>query len=189
MHRNRPPHILHSFGVTMLTGLALAGCTSATTGNASPASDDVGAPPTTAGRVVSDDWWKSANVCGLLDQAAASHLGFPNPGRPDINSAAQNSCDWDSGNGQNAGIVLTGQRYNDLSANGGQLSNVSINGRPGEQDAGSGGNGSCDLALQATDGSRALIIATVIPGTADQACQLAQGVAHAIEPKLPRLTQ
>lgn len=185
MGRRPLPHVVYALSVATLGGLVLAGCVSGTPGNASPATTSGAA---TTHRAATDEWWRTANVCGLLARTAAAQLGFANPGQVDINSDAQKSCDWDDNHsGENAGVVLTSQRYDDLAQEDGQLSDITINGRPGKQEAGSGGDRTCDLTLKATKGSRVLIITALTTGTTDQACQLAQGVARAIEPELPRL--
>jgi hypothetical protein len=68
----------------------------------------------------------------------------------------------------------------------GQLSDVTIAGRPAKQDAQAGGSDhACGLAIQATSGSDALISVFTLNETAAQACALAQNVGTAIAPKLP----
>jgi hypothetical protein len=100
-----------------------------------------------------------------------------------IHSDTQNSCQWDSSG--HVQVALTSDPYDSLVANGGQISDLTFSGRPAVQSAGAGGPGACDVSLEATSGSRALIAATTDSNLTDQACTLAQGVAKAISPKLP----
>jgi hypothetical protein len=183
------PAIAASVGVALAATLILAGCTSATAGDPTTTATTGGLASsprtTTVGRTAgaADNWWQKINSCDLLDQSDAAQLGFMTPGHVYIQSEAENSCAWDSSS-VSLQIVLTRQRYDDLTSNGGSVSRLTIENRPGELDAGSGGQGGCDLSLEATQGSRALIIATTNFST-DQACQTAKGVAQAIAPKLP----
>lgn len=180
------PAIAASVGVALATALILAGCTSATAGDPTTAATTDGSmssPVTTTASGAGDNWWQKIDSCALLGQSDAAQLGFTAPGHVYIQSEAENSCAWDSSS-VSLQIVLTRQRYDELTPNGGSTSRLAIGTRHGELDAGSGGQGGCDLSLEATKGSRALIIATTNFST-DQACQTAKGVAQAIAAKLP----
>jgi hypothetical protein len=133
---------------------------------------------------VSDDWWHNVNACDLLDQATATGLGYPQPGQ--LQGGEPYDCRWTASDGSVFGIVLESQPYGSLSANMGQLSDLTIAGRPAKQDAQAGGDPhGCDIALQATSGSDAFIEVSTLSSTVAQACQIAQTVAAAIAPKLP----
>ncbi len=179
-----------SVGVGLVATLALAGCANATVGDPTAAATTIGSASspvsTTGGNAngVADTWWQKINSCALLGQSDATHLGFTTPGHVYIQSESQNSCAWNSSS-VSLQIVLTRQRYDDLTPNGGNISTLTIGNRPAELDAGSGGGqGGCDLSLEATKGSRALVIAVTNFST-DEACQTAKGVAQAIAPQLP----
>jgi hypothetical protein len=133
---------------------------------------------------VPDDWWHNANACHLLDQATATELGYPQPGQ--IQDGESYNCVWTASDGSVIGIVLEGQSYTSLQANMGQLSDLTIAGRPAKQDLQAGGDPhGCGIALQATNESNALITVNTLSTTAAQACQIAQTVATAVAPQLP----
>jgi len=172
--------------VAIAAALTVAGCTNATTGNPTSTATTTDSPsnPTNSTGHVSDTWWQTINSCDLLDQSDAARLGFTTPGHVYIRSEAQNSCAWNSSS-VTLQIVLTRQRYDDLTPDGGSISTLTIGARPATLDTGSGGGqGGCDLSLEATPGSRALVIAVTNFST-DQACQTAKAVATAIAPQLP----
>jgi hypothetical protein len=167
--------------------LGLAGCSTTHSGTPTPTSGtDPGDGPGSASsttQAVSDDWWQTVNACNLLDQATATGLGYPQPGQTQGESY---NCRWTASDGSVFGIVLESQPYDSLSANMGQLSEVTIANRPAKQDAQAGGDvHSCDLAIEATKGSDAFIDVSTLSSTTAQACQIAQTVATAIAPKLP----
>jgi hypothetical protein len=122
----------------------------------------------------------------MVDTTTLTQLGFTSPGSVAANNSVQNRCDW---NQQNAtlGVELATQPYHTLLALGGQLSDLTIAGRPAEQDYVSSAN-NCGVAVEATKGSRALIIAVTLDNTSDRACTIAKTVAQAIAPKLPSLS-
>lgn len=174
--------------VVAVAALGLAGCTTSHDGiprptpGSDPGNGTSGVPSTT--QAVPDDWWHNANACNLLDQATATELGYPQPGQ--IQGSETYNCQWTASDGSVIGIVLEGQSYDSLQVNMGQLSDLTIAGRPAKQDAQPGGDPhGCEVALQATKGSNAFIDVDTLSTTAAQACQTAQAVAAAIAPKLP----
>lgn len=168
-------------------GLA-AGCTTTNPGSPAPTSgsdpgDGSGSASSTA-QAVPDDWWHNANACNLLDQATATQLGYPQPGQ--TQGGETYNCQWTASDGSVIGIVLQGQSYDSLQVDNGQLSSLTIAGRPAKQDAQPGGDPhGCEIGLLATTGSNAFIDVDTLNTTATQACQTAQAVANAIAPKLP----
>jgi hypothetical protein len=175
--------------VVAVAALGLAGCTNNNPGLPTPTSDSGpggGASGTSATTpAASDNWWHSVNACHLLDQATATGLGYPQPGQ--LQGGLSNDCRWTASDGSVIDIVLGSQRYDSLSANMGQLSDLTIAGRPAKQDLQAGGDPhGCDITIQATAGSDAYIPVSTLSSTAAEACQIAQTVATAIAPKLPR---
>jgi hypothetical protein len=174
--------------VVAVAALGLAGCTTSHDGIPTPTSgsdpDDSSGSASTTTPAVSDDWWHDVNACHLLDQATATELGYPQPGQ--LQGGLSNDCRWTASDGSVIGIVLEGQSYDSLQANMGQLSDLTIAGRPAKQDLQAGGDPhGCGIALQATNESNALITVNTLSTTAAQACQIAQTMATAIAPKLP----
>lgn len=174
--------------VVAVAALGLAGCTTSHDGIPTPTSGsnpgDGSSSVSTTNPAVSDDWWHNVNACHLLDQATATELGYPQPGQ--LQGGLSNDCRWTASDGSVIGIVLEGQSYDSLQANMGQLSDLTIAGRPAKQDLQAGGDPhGCGIALQATNGSNALITVNTLSTTAAQACQIAQTMATAIAPKLP----
>jgi hypothetical protein len=122
----------------------------------------------------------------MVDTTTLAQLGFTSPGSVAISDSLQNRCDWSQ---QNAtmGVALQTQAYHTLLALGGQLSDLTIAGRPAEQDDLSSAS-TCSVAVEATKGSRALIIVVTLDNTSNRACSIAKTVAQAIAPKLPSLS-
>jgi hypothetical protein len=169
-----------------VAAVGLAGCTTTNPGSPTDTSGASATDPSTSSRsqTVSDDWWKTANACNLLDQATATGLGYPQPG--EIQDGQSYNCAWTAADGSTFGIVLEGQPYESLPANMGQLSDVTIAGRPAKQDAqNGGGQHSCSLAIRATKGSDVFIDVDTLNTTVAQACTIATTVGTAIAPKLP----
>jgi hypothetical protein len=166
--------------------LGLASCSATNPGIPTPTSSGNGSDSAanTTTPAVSADWWKAVNACTLLDQATATQWGYPQPGQ--IQDGEAFNCMWTAPNGSVLGITLEGQSYDSLPANMGQLSDLTIAGRPAKQDAQAGGDPhGCDIAVQATAGSDAFIGVNTLNSTVAQACQIAQGIATAVAPKLP----
>jgi hypothetical protein len=174
--------------VAAVAALGLTGCTTSNNGFPTPTSGsdpghDSGSASSTP-QAAPDDWWHNVNSCNLLDQATAAGLGYPQPG--EVQGGQSYNCRWTAPDGSVIGVVLEGQSYDSLQANMGQLSDLTIAGRPAKQDLQAGGDPhGCDMALQATNGSNAFIAVNTLSTTATQACQVAQTVAAAIAPKLP----
>lgn len=162
--------------------LTLAGCSGTTVGTPT-ATDSAGSVPSSTAQGTSDNWWQSIDSCSLLSATSAVQLGLPAAGKPDIQSQTENGCKWSSTG--HVLVTLTSQAYNTLVDNGGKVSDISVGNRLAQQEFGAGGPGECDVSVQATKGSRALIVATTDSNSTDQACQLARGVAAAIASKLP----
>jgi hypothetical protein len=171
--------------VVAVAALGLAGCTTSNNGLPTPTSGSgPGSSSGATSQAVPDDWWHNANACNLLDQATATELGYPQPGQ--IQDGESYNCVWTASDGSVIGIVLESQSYTSLQANMGQLSDLTIAGRPAKQDLQAGGDPhGCGIALQATNESNALITVNTLSTTAAQACQIAQTVATAVAPKLP----
>jgi hypothetical protein len=111
-------------------------------------------------------------------------LGYPEPGQ--IQGGLSFDCVWTASDGSVISIVLESQPYDSLQANMGQLSDLTIGGRPAKQDLQAGGDQhACDITIPATAGSDAFIDVSTLSTTAAQACQIAQTMATAIAPKLP----
>jgi hypothetical protein len=173
--------------VVAVAALGLVGCTTTNHGVPTPTSGSdpgvSGSSPATS-QAVSDDWWHNVNACNLLDQAVATGLGYPQPGQ--VQGGESYNCQWTASDGSVIGVVLESQPYDSLQANMGQLSDLTIAGRPAKQDLQAGGDQhGCDITVQATAGSDAYIPVSTLSSTAAQACQIAQAVATAIAPKLP----
>lgn len=170
--------------VATVVGLGVVGCSTTNPGSPTPTSGGDSGNPSSTAHAVSDDWWKSVNACTLLDQATATQLGYPQPGQ--IQDGRPSDCGWTAGDGSTVGVTLNSQQYDTISADMGQLSDVTIAGRPAKQDAQAGGSThACGLAIQATSGSDVLISVFTLNETVAQACTLAQNVGAAIAPKLP----
>ena len=184
--RSIRPSLTLIAAATALAAFVLAGCTTTSSGNPTGTTNSSATDPATSSQsqTVSDDWWKTANACGLLDQATATRLGYPQPG--EIQDGQSYNCAWTAADGSTFGIVLEGQPYESLPANMGQLSDVTIGGRPAKQDAqNGGGQHSCALAIQATKGSDVFIDVDTLDSTVTQACVVATTVGTAIASKLP----
>jgi outer membrane PBP1 activator LpoA protein len=171
--------------VAAVAALVLAGCTTSNPGLPTPTSgSDPGSSSPATSQAVSDDWWHDTNACNLLDQATATGLGYPQAGQ--VQGGQSYNCRWTASDGSVIGILLESQSYDSLQANMGQLSDLTIAGRPAKQDLQAGGDPhSCDITVQATAGSDAFIDVSTLNTTAAQACQIARTVATAIAPKLP----
>lgn len=168
----------------LVAAVALAGCTTVHGGTPTATSTDSSTSTSPSGsQAASDDWFKNVNACDLLDQSTATGLGYPQPGQ--IQDGQSFSCAWTAADGSTFGIVLEGKPYQSLSPTLGQLSDVTVGGRPAKQatPAGSGIH-SCSLAIEATKGSNAFIDVDTLSSTAEP-CTVATTVGTAIAPKLP----
>ncbi|HEX7659041.1 MAG TPA: DUF3558 family protein [Pseudonocardiaceae bacterium] len=147
-----------------------------------------GAASTTSassGGGVSDRWFNSVQACSMIDQATLTQLGFTSPGTVVTNNDYENRCDWKQ---ENAGISIdmTPNAWDTLSANGGQLSNLTVGGRSAQQDDLSSQH-SCIVAVEATKGSQAMIVVDVLPASGLNPCDIAQQAAAGAVSKLPKL--
>ena len=180
-----PKRILPLVSVAALVAaVSLSGCTTVNGGTPTATSTCNSMSTSPSGsQAASDDWFKTVNACDLLDQSTATGLGYPQPGQ--IQDGTSFSCAWTAADGSTFGIVLEGKPYQSLSPTLGQLSDVTIGGRPAKQatPAGSGIH-SCSLAIEATKGSNAFIDVDALSSTTEP-CTVATTVGKAIAPKLP----
>lgn len=174
--------------VVGLAATGMTGCSTTKPGTPTPTSGASTGDDTTGAPAVSDDWWRSVNACGLLDQGTATSLGYPQPGQ--IQEGNKQDCAWTAADGSTVTVVLEGQAYDSGSADMGQQSRVTVAGRPAVQNAQIGGSPhGCGLAIQATKGSDAFIDVETLNSTVPEACSLAQSVGTAIAPKLPSIAK
>jgi hypothetical protein len=174
--------------------LALTGCTDTQTGGPSPVSTGPSGTSSAAASASNQSGADSAlaavQPCGLLTTAEAAQFQAQGPGQVDDTSAAgsTSACGWHgrsaSGQSVSFGIdIRAGQGVDEVQANGGQLTDGTVNGRTARQLA--DGN-SCILALKVGAHSR-VDVSVVVVGDTDStaACQTASSIANIIEPKLP----
>ncbi|HEX7659677.1 MAG TPA: DUF3558 family protein [Pseudonocardiaceae bacterium] len=147
---------------------------------------NTGTTPTSAS-TASDTWYTAVKSCDMLDQSQLATLGFMGTGSVQENDSTQNSCEWTQSQLGSMGIVLASSTYSSLNGLGDPVTDVTIAGRPGKIAEDPSSVGGCDLAIEATSGSRAQIIVTVAGGS-DKACSIAKQVAADIAPKLPSLS-
>jgi hypothetical protein len=177
---------------SMLAALAIlgvAGCSNGNDGTPEPTSSfssgDSTSSTTSNTQSTSDEWFRSVNACNLVDQSTATGLGYAQPGQTQDGQSF--NCAWTATDGSVFSVVLEDQSYDSIQANMGQLSDVTVGGRPAKLDTSAGGDPhGCDVALQATQGSRALVTVHTLSTTAAEACSTAQAVGTAIAPKLPK---
>ena len=141
---------------------------------------------TSESSTTSDTWFTSVKSCEMLDESQLADLGFTGSGTVNENDSTQNSCEWDQSQYATIGVVLASSTYDSLPGLGVPVADITIAGRPGKiaQDS----TGTCDVAIKATNGSRAQIIAVVIHGGGEKACSLAKQAAQDVAPKLPSLS-
>ncbi|HEX7659394.1 MAG TPA: DUF3558 family protein [Pseudonocardiaceae bacterium] len=159
------------------TGSVLVACSGASTPS--------GTSTATSASPADTSWYTSIKSCDLLDQSQLKPLGYTVQGYVTANDSTENSCEWDQGAYSTLGIELSAKTFDSLKPSGGPVTDITIAGRPGKISPGT--QGTCDLAIKATSGSRARIIVALAVGNGDQACEVAKQAATDIAPKLPAL--
>jgi len=156
---------------TALCGaFAATGCTTATAGTPGPAS---GLSPGT-------DVFAGMNACRVLDQLLAGQ-GFD----PGENKSARNECTANKSRYGGYSLALDPvQGLADFRENNPGAAQIRINDRPGLYIYDTGFQ-LCALAIEITEQSRVLVIASMINSPQDQTCHNAKSLAERLEPSLP----
>ncbi|TNC27494.1 DUF3558 domain-containing protein [Amycolatopsis alkalitolerans] len=174
----------------------LAGCANEQPGNPSPVggqSASATVPTSAAGSTGQDPGLASIKACSLLTDHEAATFKAQGAGQNQDTSAsgATSVCRWTgrsaSGASTNLSIaVRAAQGIESVNAEGGQLTEGKVNGRPAKQLVDSSG-GYCMTSLAVTPGSR-VDLGYVIVGASDatEACQTDNQIADIVEPKLPK---
>lgn len=164
-------------------GAVLAACGSGN--NALPGTTST-STSTSASNTAGDTWFTSVKSCEFLDQSHAAALGFKSSGSVIHEDSSENSCDWNQAQFGDLQVVLEPLLYSKLNGLGNPVNDVTIADRPGKIVLDPVGG--CDLAIEATSGSRAHIIVSLLSGGGDAACSIAKQAAQDIAPKLPSLS-
>ncbi|SEF30549.1 Protein of unknown function [Amycolatopsis pretoriensis] len=174
-------------------GALLAGCTSTQGGTASPAqSSPVSEPGTSESQSSGGGGTQSiTDACSLLEAGDVSSFGEfkePVPGttgdvrtcrfQQKVASASENAKVI----GVNIRDTASVAQVNDT---GGGVVDKDVNGRKAKEAPGGASVAACTLALPVGDSSR-VDVAVTGAESADQACQVAEAVAKAVEPRLPK---
>lgn len=187
--------ILTMRAATLLTAallfpIGITGCASSTGGTPTPASPN---DSTTGAPTSSPDALQSLDACTLLTQQEAAQFKPKAPGQLNTtgSSGAASDCEWIGRTKEDDSmafgvLVRPTQSVDSVNANGGQLTNGSLSGRPAVKLVGHL-NDTCIIALAVTPASR--IDVTVTSGTATdptEICQVADTIAGYVNPRLPK---
>ncbi|MET7995168.1 hypothetical protein ABZU76_30150 [Amycolatopsis sp. NPDC005232] len=163
---------------------ALTACDGSVGGNPTPVSPS-GSTPTSAPSSQSDTPLAGMSPCKTLDQALAGQ-GY-SPSTPSI-ADPEHACDADKPGQDNLGLVLQdGQSYDANLSNPSKDQTGHVRARRAILELEpTGQEGLCAVRIEVKPKSRALVSASLAPGTTDAACTRARAVAEAVELLLPK---
>ncbi|HET6503495.1 MAG TPA: DUF3558 domain-containing protein [Amycolatopsis sp.] len=162
---------------TACVALILAGCSTTTTGTASPA-------PTTASP--SNSVFAGLNACQVLDRLGADQ-GF----EPGENKSPRNECVAVKPDPESASYALgldPGQGLAEFAASShSPVTEITVNGRNAMQVTDDRFGGDCAVAIEVSAHARAVIIVTMVSASQlAMACPKAKRFAEQVEPLLPK---
>lgn len=174
-------------------GALLAGCTTTQGGTPSPAQPPSAsgseAPETSSTASGGGGTQSITDACTLLQAGDLSSLGeFNPPVNKKIGSARSCSYQKKLASASDNPVVIGVNVRDDASVDqvrdtGRGVIDKSINGRPGKESP-DGVNAGCTLGLAV--GSSRVDVAVTGVSSSDEACQAAESVANAVEPRLPK---
>ena len=182
-----------SMAGVLATTLALTACAQSSNGTPTPAqgttATNTASAETSASNTASDSPIADIDPCSLLTSTERMQIGGLTEGeRQDL--AGGVGCSWLASGSHSIILDLNGKLgLQSLDDSTGTSVDLTVNGRkarkiPGSTQAGT--NRMCEFGLEIGPSSRALIIVTMVSGTTEEACQIADQTAQAIEPKLPK---
>ncbi|HEX7662659.1 MAG TPA: DUF3558 family protein [Pseudonocardiaceae bacterium] len=178
--------ILSAAAVGTLAACGGGGGSNLQPGGTSTTTSGAGSTTSASGGAASDRWFNSVQACSLVDQATLTQLGYTSPGKVVENNDFENQCSWKNDTSELA-LDLVAQDYNHITSLGGQLSNLTVAGRPAVQDDITA-SGICMISLEATKGSQALIHVDLLQSASLAPCDIATQAATAVVSKLPKLS-
>ncbi|WP_432848145.1 hypothetical protein ACQPXB_45270 [Amycolatopsis sp. CA-161197] len=163
---------------------ALTACDGSVEGSPTPASTS-GSAPTSTSAAQSDTPLAGLSACKLLDQALAGQ-GYP----PATQSVADPEHACGTQKQDDIGLDLQdGQSYDANLSNPSKAQTGNVRDRRAILELEpTGQTGICAVRIEVKPKSRALVSASLAPGTTDAACTRAEDVAEAIELLLPKNT-
>jgi hypothetical protein len=174
-------------------GALLAGCTTTQGGTASPAQSS---PASASGTPESPSSGGSGtqsitDACSLLEASDVSGYGEfkePVPGTVGGVRTCRSQQKIASAS-ENARVIAVNVRDTasvaQVNDTGGGVVDKDVNGRKAKEAPGGASVAACTLALPVGDSSR-VDVAVTGAASADEACQIAEAVAKAVEPRLPK---
>ena len=181
-----------SLAGALTAALVLTACSQNSSGTPTP--QNTGAEATTSAKASTSNTASATPItdidpCTLLNPTERTQLGGLGEGeRRDLGGGI--GCSWLASGKHRIGINLNDKLgIQDLKDPGGTSIELTVNGRkarkiPGSTQAGT--NRMCEFGLEIGPSSRALIIVTMVSGTTEEACQIADQAAQVFEPKLPK---
>ena len=175
----------------LATVLALTACSQSNSGTPTPAqgATETTTTSTTTSSTASASPITDIDPCTLLSSTERAQLGNLGEGeRNDLGGGI--GCGWAASGSHRATVVLNDKlSLDDFAKPGDQVIDFTVNGRqakkiPGNEKAAT--DNMCEIGLEIGPHARAHIVVNMADGTAEEACQLAEQVAQAVEPKLPR---
>ncbi|MEW2503576.1 DUF3558 family protein [Amycolatopsis sp. NPDC047767] len=165
---------------------ALTACDGSVGGNPTPVSPS-GSASSSAPSTPSDTPLAGMSPCKTLDQAVAGQ-GY-SPSTPSI-ADQEHACDADKPGQDYLGLVLQdGQSYDANLPNPSKAQTGHVRARRAILELEpTGQEGLCAVSIEVKPKSRALVSASLAPGTTDAACTRARAVAEAVELLLPKNT-
>ena len=180
-----------SLAGVLAAALALTACSQSSSGTPTP--QDTTAETTTSAKASPSNTASTSPIADinprdLLTPTERTQLGGLGEGeRKDVGGIG---CSWGASGSHRTAIILNDKlSIQDLNDPAGTSVDITVNGRKARKIPGSeqtANDNQCDLGLEIDPHSRALIIVTLVRGTAEEACQIADQAAQIIEPKLSR---
>lgn len=180
--------VIRSILPIAVLGVVLAGCAdkqggTPTAGSDTPATTGTSAKPTTTSPSGTGADLESFDACAAV-QAAAGQLPLT-----EIEPAGKQSCDAEWGTTVSVGVKAypTLGVADFVPGSSSQVSDITIGSHKARKVTAPGGgtNSSCAVTIEITAKSRVDIVATA-NASQEEACDAAQKLAEAIEPKLPK---
>jgi hypothetical protein len=175
-------------------GFLLAGCTSTQGGTASPAQSpsagDSGGPETSSSGSGGGGTESITDPCSLLEAGDLSSYGeFNAPVNKTLGSARSCSYQKKLASASDELLVIGANVRDDASVDqvrdsGRGVADKDINGRRAKESPDGVASG-CTLGLAVGDSSR-VDVEVIGDNSSDEACQMAEAVAKAVEPRLPK---
>ena len=186
------PRAMSLAGV-LAVALALTACSQSSSGTPTPQNTTAETTTTSAKASTSNTASTSPiadiDPCTLLSSTERAQLGNLGEGeRNDLGGGI--GCGWAASGSHRATVVLNDKlSLDDFAKPGDQVIDFTVNGRqakkiPGNEKAAT--DNMCEIGLEIGPHARAHIVVNMADGTAEEACQLAEQVAQAVEPKLPK---